>query len=225
LFRDAPHRVPGTAIFLTATPEATPHALLHNLNHNKVLHERVVFLTVETHDVPWVPFEDRVSLEPLGHGCWRVTVRYGFMDQYDVMRALELCAAMGLAFDLMQTSFFISRQKVVPTSSTMARWRERLFAPWRATPATSPTTSTSPTTGSSSWGPGFRSSHRHQSIAGSVSVRRCFGRASRLRASPSAPSCRRAGSGCARRVGPQTSVSSCRWARPCPDAWRGKPPA
>jgi KUP system potassium uptake protein len=128
LFVDPPHRVAGTAIFLTATPEATPHALLHNLNHNKVLHERVVFLTVETHDVPWVPFEDRVSCEPLGHGCWRVTVRYGFMNQYDVMRALDLCAAMGLEFELMQTSFFISRQKVVPTSSTMWRWRERLFA-------------------------------------------------------------------------------------------------
>ena len=128
LFVDPPHRVPGTAIFLTATPDATPHALLHNLNHNKVLHERVVFLTVETHDVPWVPFEDRVECAGLGHGCWRVTVRYGFMNQYDVMRALDLCAAMGLEFELMQTSFFISRQKVVPTSSTMWRWRERLFA-------------------------------------------------------------------------------------------------
>jgi KUP system potassium uptake protein len=128
LFVDPPHRVPGTAIFLTATPDATPHALLHNLNHNKVLHERVVFLTVETHDVPWVPFEDRVTCEALGHGCWRVTVRYGFMNQYDVMRALEHCTALGLEFDMMQTSFFISRQKVVPTSSTMARWRERMFA-------------------------------------------------------------------------------------------------
>jgi KUP system potassium uptake protein len=128
LFMDPPQRVPGTAIFLTATPEATPAALLHNLNHNKVLHERVVFLTVETHDVPWVPFEDRVECGALGHGCWRVTVRYGFMNQPDVMRALELCSALGLEFDMMQTSFFISRQKVVPTSATMAHWRERLFA-------------------------------------------------------------------------------------------------
>jgi KUP system potassium uptake protein len=65
LFRDPPHRVPGTAVFLTATPDTTPHALLHNLNHNKVLHERVVFLTVEVRDVPWVPFTERIDCEPL----------------------------------------------------------------------------------------------------------------------------------------------------------------
>jgi KUP system potassium uptake protein len=131
LFTEPPARVPGTAIFLTATPDATPHALLHNLNHNKVLHERVVFLTVETHDVPWVPFEDRVSCDPLGHGCWRVAVRYGFMNRPDVVRALELCGAMGLEFDMMQTSFFLSRQQVVPSSGgplAMALWRERMFA-------------------------------------------------------------------------------------------------
>jgi KUP system potassium uptake protein len=131
LFTDPPQRVPGTAIFLTATPDATPHALLHNLNHNKVLHERVVFLTVETHDVPWVPFEDRVSCEPLGHGCWRVHVRYGFMNRPDVVRALELCGALGLEFDMMQTSFFLSRQQVVPSTGgplSMALWRERMFA-------------------------------------------------------------------------------------------------
>jgi KUP system potassium uptake protein len=131
LFRDPPHRVPGTAIFLTATPEATPHALLHNLNHNKVLHERVVFLTVEIRDVPWVSFDERVTCERMGHGCWRVRVRYGFMNRPDVMRALEVCGALGLEFDFMQTSFFLSRQQVVPAPggiSTMARWRERMFA-------------------------------------------------------------------------------------------------
>ena len=131
LFAEPPPRVPGTAIFLTATPEATPHALLHNLNHNKVLHERVVFLTVETHDVPWVPFEDRVECHRLGNGCWRVHVRYGFMNRTDVVRALELCGALGLEFDMMQTSFFLSRQQVIPSSggpSSMARWRERMFA-------------------------------------------------------------------------------------------------
>jgi KUP system potassium uptake protein len=131
LFTEPPLRVPGTAIFLTATPDATPHALLHNLNHNKVLHERVVFLTVETHDVPWVPFEDRVECQRLGDGCWRIWVRYGFMNRPDVMRALELCGAQGLEFDMMQTSFFLSRQQVVPTAggpSAMARWRERMFA-------------------------------------------------------------------------------------------------
>jgi KUP system potassium uptake protein len=131
LFADPPMRVPGTAVFLTATPDATPHALLHNLNHNKVLHERVVFLTVEIRDVPWVSFEERVTCERLGHGCWRVRLRYGFMNRPDVMRALEVCGALGLEFDFMQTSFFLSRQQVVPAPggiSPMARWRERMFA-------------------------------------------------------------------------------------------------
>jgi KUP system potassium uptake protein len=131
LFKDPPQRVPGTAIFLTATPDSTPHALLHNLNHNKVLHERIVFLTVETRDVPWVQFDERVVCERLGHGCWRVRVRYGFMNRPDVTRAMELCGALGLEFDPMQTSFFLSREKVVPKEggvSTMARWREHMFA-------------------------------------------------------------------------------------------------
>ncbi len=131
LLKDPPNRVPGTAIFLTATPDATPHALLHNLNHNKVLHERVVFLTVEVRDVPWVSFEERVTCERMGHGCWRVRMRFGFMNRPDVMRALEVCGALGLEFDMMQTSFFLSRQQVVPAAggmSSMARWRERMFA-------------------------------------------------------------------------------------------------
>ncbi|HEY5897985.1 MAG TPA: potassium transporter Kup [Burkholderiales bacterium] len=130
LFRDPPHRVPGTAIFLTATPDVVPHALLHNLNHNKVLHERVVFLTVEVRDVPWVAFTDRVNVESLGHGCWKIRVRYGFMNRPDVTRALELCSALGLEFELMETSFFLSRQKIVPTMGGigMAFWRDRMFA-------------------------------------------------------------------------------------------------
>jgi KUP system potassium uptake protein len=131
LFKIPPDRVAGTAVFLTATPESTPHALLHNLNHNKVLHERVVFLTVETRDVPWVAFADRVKCERLGHGCWRVRVRYGFMNRPDVTRALGLCSAFGLEFNLMETSFFLSREKIVPSEggvSLMARWRERMFA-------------------------------------------------------------------------------------------------
>jgi KUP system potassium uptake protein len=130
LFRDPPLRVPGTAVFLTAAPYATPHALLHNLNHNKVLHERVVFLTVEVEDVPWIPFSERILCDSLGHGCWRVRLRYGFMDRPDVTRALELCSALGLEFDNMETSFFLSRQKIVPTHGGigMAFWRDRLFA-------------------------------------------------------------------------------------------------
>jgi KUP system potassium uptake protein len=131
LFLSPPTRVAGTAVFLTATPESTPHALLHNLNHNKVLHERVVFLTVEIRDVPWVPFTERVKVQRLGHGCFRVRVRYGFMNRPDVSRALELCTAMGVEFNLMETSFFLSREKIVPVAggiSTMAHWRERMFA-------------------------------------------------------------------------------------------------
>jgi len=131
LMRDPPHRVPGTAVFLTATPEAVPNALLHNLNHNKVLHERVLFLTVEIHDVPWVPFEDRVEVRRLGHECYLVTVRFGFKNRTDVPRALALAHEMGLEFDPMRTSYFLSREAVVPSARNgegMALWRERMFA-------------------------------------------------------------------------------------------------
>jgi KUP system potassium uptake protein len=132
LFRDAPQRVAGTAVFLTATPDVVPHALLHNLYHNKVLHERVVFLTVEAKDVPWLPAGERVAVAPLGNACFRVALAFGFMDRPDVWQALsELCPARGLEFDLMQTSFFLSRQTVIPVAGAeggMALWRERLFA-------------------------------------------------------------------------------------------------
>ena len=130
LFIEPPQRVPGTAVFLTATPEAAPHALMHSLKHYKVLHERVVFLTVEFRDVPWVPFEERVVCERLGHECWRVAVRYGFMNRPDVDRALEVCGALGLELDPMETSFFLSRETIVPVAGRegMALWRERMFA-------------------------------------------------------------------------------------------------
>jgi KUP system potassium uptake protein len=131
LFRDPPIRVPGTAVFLTATPDATPSALLHNLNHNKVLHERVVFLTVQITEEPWVPLLKRLSLHKLGHGCWRMTLRYGFIDEPDVPKALELAGALGLEFEMMTTSFFLSREMVVPVAaveSNMPLWRERVFA-------------------------------------------------------------------------------------------------
>jgi KUP system potassium uptake protein len=131
LFRDPPTRVPGTAIFLTATPEATPHALLHNLNHNKVLHERVVFLTAEVTDEPWVPLQESVRLTKLGNGCWRMNVRFGFMNEPDIARTLEVAGTLGLEFDMMTTSFFLSRETVVPVAalpSGMPFWREKLFA-------------------------------------------------------------------------------------------------
>ncbi len=124
LLAEPPQRVPGTAVFMTATPDATPNALLHSLKHFRALHERVVFLTVELRDVPWVPFEERVVVDRLASNCWRVRVRYGFMNRIDVERALELCAAQGLEFEPMATSFFVSREKIVP----MPHWRDRLFA-------------------------------------------------------------------------------------------------
>jgi KUP system potassium uptake protein len=131
LFSHPPIRVPGTAVFLTATPDATPSALLHNLNHNKVLHERVVFLTVQITEEPWVPPLERLSLLKLGNGCWRMMLRYGFMDEPDVVKALELAGTLGLEFELMSTSFFLSREMVVPVvtvESSMSLWRERVFA-------------------------------------------------------------------------------------------------
>jgi len=124
-----PLRVPGTAVFLTATREGVPHALLHNLSHNKVLHERVVLLTVRAEDIPHVPDSQRVEVEPLGHEFYRVTVHYGFKDEPDLPRALELAKGHGMDFSLMETSFFLSRQTLVPTQAQgMALWREKLFA-------------------------------------------------------------------------------------------------
>lgn len=131
LFIQPPLRVPGTAVFLTATPEATPHALLHNLNHNKVLHDRVVFLTVEVGNIPWVKSEESCDIEDLGHNCYRVIVRLGFMNQPDIIQALKACGPKGLTFNIMETSFFLSREKIVPVAtlnSGMPMWQERLFA-------------------------------------------------------------------------------------------------
>jgi len=128
--REPPQRVPGTAVYLTATPDATPAALLHTLKHFQTLHERVVFLTIEFRDVPWVSFEERVTCERLGGNLWRVRVRYGFMNRPDVTRALEHCGALGLEVDPMQTSYFVSRQRVVPgvAPGGMATWCDRIFA-------------------------------------------------------------------------------------------------
>jgi KUP system potassium uptake protein len=106
-----------------------PHALLHNLNHNKVLHERVVLLTVHTRDIPHVPDEERIEIVPLGGDFYRVIAYYGFKDEPDVPRALELAGAKGLKFEMMETSFFLSRQTLIPTVGPgMALWREKLFA-------------------------------------------------------------------------------------------------
>ncbi len=123
-----PLRVPGTAIFLTAGQAGVPHALLHNLNHNKVLHERIVLLTVRTGDIPHVPAEQRIEIKPLGANFFRLTVHFGFKDEPDLPRSLELAQAAGMEFSLMETSFFLSRQTLVATENPgMALWREKLF--------------------------------------------------------------------------------------------------
>jgi KUP system potassium uptake protein len=127
LLADPPLRVPGTAVFLTATPDATPNALLHSLKHYRVLHEQNVFLTVEFADVPWIGFEERVRCERVAPACWRVTARYGFMNQPDVSLALELCGPLGLQVDPMQLSYFLSREKLVPAQGGETL-RDRLFA-------------------------------------------------------------------------------------------------
>jgi KUP system potassium uptake protein len=132
LFREPPPRTPGTAVFLTATPGVVPHALVHNLNHNGVLHERVLFLTVTMKDVPWLPVSESPTIESLDHDCYRITLHFGFMDRPDVPQALAECPRKaGLEFDMMKTSFFVSRETVIPVASIpsgMAHWRERLFA-------------------------------------------------------------------------------------------------
>jgi KUP system potassium uptake protein len=130
LLREPPQRVSGAAVFLTSTPDATPHALLHSLKHYKVLHEQNVFLTVEFRDVPSVAVDERVACEDLGRGCWRVRVRYGFMDQPDVGLALAMCGPVGLQVEPMEVSYFLSREKIVSGAGEggMARWRERMFA-------------------------------------------------------------------------------------------------
>jgi len=134
LMREPPQRVKGTAVFLTAAANTTPTALLHTLKHFQALHDQVVFLTVEFRDVPWVPFADRVVCERMGgkggQKFWRVRVRYGFMNRPDVTRALEHCMTFGLELEPMETSFFVSRQRVVPSAGPggMAFWRERFFA-------------------------------------------------------------------------------------------------
>ncbi|HKF93926.1 MAG TPA: potassium transporter Kup, partial [Gammaproteobacteria bacterium] len=132
VLQNPPSRVPGTAVFLNSAPGAVPHALMHNLYHNKVLHERAVFLTVKIKDVPWVPFDERVSIKALGHDCWQVLLSFGFRNRLDVSHALnELCREKGLECDPMETSFFVSRERVVSVAAKktgMAHWREHLFA-------------------------------------------------------------------------------------------------
>jgi KUP system potassium uptake protein len=128
LFLVPPARVPGTAIFLRGETDGVPHAMLHNLKHNRVLHERVVFLTIHTHEIPWVPLAERIQVQDFGNECYQVRVHYGFKDQPDIPQVLKLCEPLGLEFDMLSTSFFISRQTIISTpDSGMSTWREHLF--------------------------------------------------------------------------------------------------
>jgi KUP system potassium uptake protein len=127
--RTAPLRVPGTAIFLSSNAEATPLALLHNLKHNRVLHQKVIFLTIQTEEVPHIPKENRIQLEELRPGFHRVVARYGFMEDPNVPEVLDQCRPLGLEFEWMSTTFFLSRETILASKQPgMALWRERLFA-------------------------------------------------------------------------------------------------
>jgi len=124
-----PRRVPGTALFLTTEPTLAPQALLHNLKHNKVLHERNVIVTVEVLDEPFAPAHARVAVARLGGELYRIRARFGFAEDPDVPAALDACAVRGLGFDLMETTFFTSRENISAGDRTgMAGWRDRLFA-------------------------------------------------------------------------------------------------
>ncbi|HEY7904594.1 MAG TPA: potassium transporter Kup [Casimicrobiaceae bacterium] len=123
-----PTRVEGTAVFMTSNQDRVPHALLHNLKHNKVLHERVVFLTIVTRDIPYVADDERIEIAPLGCDFYRFLAYTGFKDDTDIPSLLEDAGRRGFAFDMMETSFFVSRETLIPTAGTgMAMWRERLF--------------------------------------------------------------------------------------------------
>ncbi|HEX6613328.1 MAG TPA: potassium transporter Kup [Rhodanobacteraceae bacterium] len=124
-----PHRVPGTAVFMTANANAVPHALLHSLKHYKVLHERNVILSVETLETPVADADERIELQDLGHAFHAMTLRFGFAETQDVPAALAGCAIHGRGFDMMDTTFFLSRETIVASPRAgMALWRDKLFA-------------------------------------------------------------------------------------------------
>ena len=129
VFVTPPTRVEGTAVFLTAEKGAVPNALLHNLKHNKVLHEQNLFVTIQSHEVPWIGLDKRLDIESLGHDCWQVVVNYGFKNEPDLPRAIQQMKYRGCSLEPMTTSYFLSRDVVVPTlGGGMAPWREKLFA-------------------------------------------------------------------------------------------------
>ena len=129
VFVSPPARVDGTAVFLTGEVGTVPNALLHNLKHNKVLHANNLFVTVRNHETPWIGLDKRVEIDALGHDCWQVVIHYGFKNDPDVPKALQHIKARGCDLNAMTTSYFLSRDTVVPTlGAGMAPWREKLFA-------------------------------------------------------------------------------------------------
>ena len=129
VFLNPPARVDGTAVFLTAEPGTVPNALLHNLKHNKVLHANNLFVTVRSHEVPWIASDKRIEVQPLDNQCWQVVIHYGFKNDLDVPRALQHIRNLGCELETMTTSYFLSRDVIIPTlGGGMAPWREKLFA-------------------------------------------------------------------------------------------------
>jgi KUP system potassium uptake protein len=129
VFQSSPTRVSGTAVFLVSDHDLTPNALLHNLKHNKVLHATNLFVSVRHHEVPWIGFDKRCEIKPLGHDCWQVSLHFGFKNDPDVPEALVLLRGHGVQVSEMDTSYFLSRDIVIPTmGGGMAMWREKLFA-------------------------------------------------------------------------------------------------
>ena len=125
---DRPVRVSGTALFLTSDVDKVPASLLHNLKHNKVLHERVVLLSIKTLDIPRVPDDQRLEIRDVGHDFYTVVTRYGFVEEPDIWRVLAQCQAQDLRFNLMETSVFVGREKLVISDHTpLMRWRKELF--------------------------------------------------------------------------------------------------
>ena len=121
------HRVPGTAIFLTGDPESTPTALLHSLKHFKVIHEKNLILTIVAENVPRIAPDDRVTIESITPTFSRMTIRYGFMERPNVPRSLAVARKLGFAFDIMATSFFLSRRVIRSGPGGLPVWQDHLF--------------------------------------------------------------------------------------------------
>ncbi|HQX90821.1 MAG TPA: KUP/HAK/KT family potassium transporter, partial [Moraxellaceae bacterium] len=124
---DSVQTVPGTAVFMTGSHQYVPHAMLHNMKHNKVLHERNVLLTLVTRDIPFVSDDDRFLVSEIAHNFYLITGYYGFKEQPDIPALLAQCHRMGLEFDMMDTSFFLSRERIISSTTGLTGLRRKLF--------------------------------------------------------------------------------------------------